>query len=253
MNIPIDASWIEAVMLASVRLAAFILVAPPFSYRAIPGTVKALLAVGLGLAVSPVVTQGYTQLDFGPLLLAIVMQLLIGFALGFLVMIVFAAVQSAGSLLDLFGGFQLAQGYDPQLSITGAQLTRLFQMSALALMFSSGAYQLLLGGLARSFTAIPLGSGLNVTATVHAMITATSNMFVSSLQIAGPLIIVLFLADLGLGLLTRIAPALNAFSMGYPVKILITLSLGGILFVALPGVVTALTGDAVNALVAGRG
>ena len=46
MNIPIDASWIEAVMLASVRLAAFILVAPPFSYRAIPGTVKALLAVG---------------------------------------------------------------------------------------------------------------------------------------------------------------------------------------------------------------
>jgi Flagellar biosynthesis pathway, component FliR len=75
VNIPIDASWIEAVMLASVRLAAFILVAPPFSYRAIPGTVKALLAVGLGLAVSPVVTQGYTQLDFGPFLLAIVMQL----------------------------------------------------------------------------------------------------------------------------------------------------------------------------------
>jgi flagellar biosynthetic protein FliR len=181
------------------------------------------------------------------------MQLLIGFALGFLVMVVFAAVQSAGSLLDLFGGFQLAQGYDPQLSLSGAQLTRLFQMSALALMFSSGAYQVLLGGLARSFTAIPLGSGLNVSATVHAMITATTNMFVSSLQIAGPLIIVLFLADLGLGLLTRIAPALNAFSMGYPVKILITLSLGGILFVALPGVVTALTGDAVNALVAGKG
>ena len=158
MNIPIDASWIEAVMLASVRLAAFILIAPPFSFRAIPGTVKALLAVGLGLAVSPVVTKGYTQLDIG-LLLAIVMQLLIGFALGFLVMVVFAAVQSAGSLLDLFGGFQLAQGYDPQLSLSGAQLTRLFQMSALALMFSSGAYQLLLGGLARSFTAIPSAPG----------------------------------------------------------------------------------------------
>ena len=90
-----------------------------------------------------------------------------------------------------------------------------------------------------------------MSATIHVMITATTSMFVSSLQIAGPLIVVLFLADLGLGLLTRIAPALNAFSMGYPVKILITLSLGGILFVALPGVVTALTGDAVNALVAG--
>lgn len=238
-------------MLSSVRMAAFIVLAPPFSYRAIPPVVKALLAFGLGLAVSPIVVPGYTQLDTGPLLLAIVMQLLIGFSLGFLVMIVFAAVQSAGSLLDLFGGFQLAQGYDPQMSVTGAQLTRLFQITALALMFSSGAYQVLLGGIAKSFTAIPLGSGLNMSATAHTMTTAVTDMFVSALQIAGPLIVVLFLADIGLGLLTRIAPALNAFSMGYPVKILITLSLGGILFVALPGIVQSLTGDAVTALVAG--
>jgi Type III secretory pathway, component EscT len=108
-------------------------------------------------------------------------------------------VQSAGSLLDLFGGFQLAQGYDPQLSISGAQLTRLFQMSALALMFSSGAYQLLLGGW-RGVSPPSRSARAEREATVHAMVTATTNMFVSSLQIAGPLIIVLFLADLGLGL-----------------------------------------------------
>ena len=250
MNIPIDLTWLEAVMLASVRMAAFIVIAPPFSYKAFPGQVKAMLSVGLGLAVSPAVVPTYHQMDGGAFLLALVMQLLIGFALGFLVMIVFSAIQSAGNLIDLFGGFQIAQAYDPQMSINGAQFTRLFQMASIALMLSSGAYQLVLGGIAKTFTAIPLTASFNIASSVHAMVTAVSDMFVAALQIAGPLIIVLFLADLGLGLLTRIAPALNAFSLGYPVKILITLMLGGVLFVALPGIMDGLTTQAVHVLVA---
>ena len=68
---------------------------------------------------------------------------------GFLVFVVFSAVQSAGSLIDLFGGFQLAQAFDPQSMVNGAQFTRLFQMTALALLFASGGYQLIIGGLTR--------------------------------------------------------------------------------------------------------
>ena len=70
-------------------------------------------------------------------------------------------------------------------------------------------------------------------------------MFVGALQIAGPLLVVLFLADVGLGLLTRVAPALNAFAMGFPLKILISLSLGAFAFLALPNVVRGLTGKSV--------
>jgi flagellar biosynthetic protein FliR len=248
VNIPIDLNWLEAVMLASVRMAAFIVIAPPFSYNGIPGQVKAMLSVGLGLAVSPMVVPGYTALDGGAFLLALVEQLLIGFALGFLVMLVFSAIQSAGNLIDLFGGFQVAQAFDPAMNLNGAMYTRLFQMAALALMFSSGAYQLVIGGIAKTFAVLPLDGRLNLTVTVHAMVTGVTDMFLAAFQIAGPLIIVLFLADLGLGLLTRIAPALNAFSMGFPVKILITLMLGGLMFVALPGIVEGLTGQAVKAL-----
>ncbi|TAM68393.1 MAG: type III secretion protein [Microbacteriaceae bacterium] len=248
MNIPIDLNWLEAVLLAGVRLAAFIVVAPPFSYSAFPGQVKAMVAVALGIAVSPAVVPGYHQLDTGPFLFALVMQLLIGFALGFLVLVVFAVIQSAGNLIDLFGGFQVAQAYDPQLNLNGAQFTKLFQLAALALLFSSGAYQLILAGLAKTFTVIPLAAQPNMAVNTHSMITAVTTMFVSAVQIAGPLIIVLFLADVGLGLLTKIAPALNAFAMGYPIKILITLLLGGVMFVALPNIVAALTGDAVQAI-----
>jgi flagellar biosynthetic protein FliR len=118
----------------------------------------------------------------------------------------------------------------------------------LALLFASDGYQMVLGGLVRTFTALPLGGGLDMSAPVQAMVHAFSEMFLAALQIAGPLLVVLFLADVGLGLVTRVAPALNAFQLGYPLKIFITLALGGVVFTALPRVVAALTGQVTSML-----
>jgi flagellar biosynthetic protein FliR len=242
--VTLDLSWLEATMLAAVRMTAFIVTAPPFSYKAFPGRVKAMLGVGLGLAVAPRVTPGYESLATGQFVVALVLEVVVGAVLGFLVFLAFSAVQAAGSLIDLFGGFTLAQAFDPQSMVNGAQFTRLFQMTALALMFASGGYQLLIGGLTRSFDAFPLGLGMDLSRPVEMMAHGVSQMFLATLQIAGPLAVVLFLADVGLGLLSRVAPALNAYAMGFPLKILMTVMLAGGVFLALPGVVRSLTGDA---------
>jgi flagellar biosynthetic protein FliR len=242
--VTLDLSWLEATMLAAVRMTAFIVIAPPFSYKAFPGRVKAMLGVGLGLAVAPRVTPGYESLATGQFVVALVLEVVVGGVLGFLVFLAFSAVQAAGSLIDLFGGFTLAQAFDPQSMVNGAQFTRLFQMTALALMFASGGYQLLIGGLTRSFDAFPLGLGMDLSRPVEMMAHGVSQMFLATLQIAGPLAVVLFLADVGLGLLSRVAPALNAYAMGFPLKILMTVMLAGGVFLALPGVVRSLTGDA---------
>lgn len=248
MDFTVNLAWMEAVMLAGVRMTAFIVIAPPFSYKAIPGQVKAMLAIGLAMAVAPRVTEGYVSLDTAAFFGALVLEIIVGAALGFLVYLVFAAVQSAGGLIDMFGGFQMAQAFDPGSQINGAQFTRLFQMTALALMFSSGAYQVVIGGITRSFGALPVGAGIDLAAPAEAMIAATTQMFIAAIQIAGPLLVVLFLADAGLGLLTRVAPALNAFALGFPLKIFLTLTLGAVVFVALPQIVSSLTGQAVEAL-----
>src|SRR5690554_7347830 len=121
-------------------------------------------------------------------------------------------------------------------------------MAALALQFASGGYQLIIGGLARSFTALPVGSGIDLAAPAEAMVDGVTQMFLASVQIAGPLLVVLFLADAGLGLLTRVAPALNALTLGFPLKILMTVSLAAVVFVAMPSVVSSLTGEAVGLL-----
>ena len=252
MELAIDADRLEATMLAGVRLVAFFVIAPPFSYRAFPGTVKVILGLGLAIGVAPRVAVGYESLETGPFLLALLTQLVVGLSLGFLVFLVFAAVQSAGALIDLFGGFTLAQAFDPQSQVNGAQFTRLFQMTALALLFTSGGYQLIVGGLVRSFDAVPLTGTFAVDGLASMLVAAMSQMFLATLQIAGPLVVVLFLADVGLGLLTRVAPALNAFQMGFPIKIGLTVLFAGALFMALPSVVSSLTGDAVEAIT-GRG
>lgn len=239
-------------MLAGVRMVAFIAIAPPFSHNGFPMRIKGMLAIGLALAVSPRVTPGYAVQDTAGFITALVLEILVGAALGFLVYLVFAAIQSAGALVDLFGGFQMSQAFDPQGMINGAQFTRLFQMTALALLFASDGYQLVIGGLTRSFTAIPIGEGLNLGISVQAMMTATSQMFLAAIQIGGPLLVVLFLADVGLGLLTRVAPALQAFQLGFPLKVFMTLALGSMVFTALPRVVASLTGQAVDTLMGVR-
>jgi flagellar biosynthetic protein FliR len=246
VELDLDFEWIEAVMLAGVRMVAFIVIAPPFSSNAFPLRVKGILALGLALAVSPVVAPGYVSPDTGGFVVALVLEFVVGAVLGFLVMLVFSAVQSAGNLIDLFGGFTLAQGFDPQLQVNGAQFTRLFQMAGLALLFASGGYQLIIGGLARTFTAVPIGGGIDLAAPLAAITAATGEMLLAALQIAGPLVVVLFLADAGLGLLTRVAPVLNAFAMGFPIKILLTLLLVPLLFVALPEIVNSVTKTAVD-------
>lgn len=246
MNIPIDFAWLEATMLAGVRITAFVMIAPPFSYGAIPVRIKAMLAMALALAVSGAVTPGYASLDTGPFLGALALQVLTGAVLGFLVLVCFSAVQAAGSLIDVFGGFQMAQAFDPQAMVNGAQFTRLFQMTALALLFASGGYQVVLGGLARSFDVIPVDGLLALSSPAELMVDGVVQLFLASVQIAGPLLLVLFLADAGLGLITRVAPALNAFAMGFPIKILLTLVLVGFTFVALPGIVGALVMQAAH-------
>jgi flagellar biosynthetic protein FliR len=142
--------------------------------------------------------------------------------------------------VDTFGGFAMAQAFDPQSMVNGAQFTRLFQLTALALLLASDGYQLIIGGLARSFDAIPVGAAIDPAHPAQLIATATTGMFLAAVQIAGPLLVVLFLADAGLGLLTRVAPALNAFAMGFPLKIMLTLSLGGLLIMGLGHVVPAM-------------
>ena len=121
-------------------------------------------------------------------------------------------------------------------------------VTAIVLLFASDGYQLVILGLVRTFDVLPLGMPLDLAVMAAASTAGLTQMFLAALQVAGPLAVVLFLADVGLGLLTRVAPALNAFALGFPLKILLTLLLAGAAYLALPQLVSSLVGDAMTAL-----
>jgi flagellar biosynthetic protein FliR len=253
VNVALPLVEVQTMMLAAVRIVAFLFLAPPFSHGSVPAGVKVALSFGLALAVSPRLPGaiGDRGLVTGVFVGELALQAVIGAALGFMVYLVFAALQSAGNLIDLFGGFQIAQAFDPMSQTSSAQFGRLYQFLAVVLLFASDGYQIVLTGLVRTFDVLPLGKSLDLGTYSSLATTGLTQMFVAAVQIAGPLIVVLFLADVGLGLLTRVAPALNAFAMGFPLKILLTLSFASLAMLALPQVIATLTGTAVESLLGG--
>jgi flagellar biosynthetic protein FliR len=116
------------------------------------------------------------------------------------------------------------------------------------LLLVSGAYLILFAGFAKTFEVLPIGNGLSLGATASTLTSALSIGFVAILQIAGPIIAVLLLADIGLGLLTRVAPTINIFVLSFPVKIGLTLLLVGVAIPQLTPMIAGLTDSSVDAM-----
>lgn len=250
MEVQLQTSTLVALLLASIRAAAWLVFCPPFSSPVIPGPVKALLGVGIALPVTPTLAGQLPELTAGPLLICAGEQVLVGVSLGFLTGLLFAAVQAAGDLIDLFGGFSVAFAFDPLSQTGNSVFGRFYGLLATTLLFASDGHQLVLRGFTQSYRSLPLDQTLSL-GTLNTLLTAgLSQLFLSALQIAGPLIAVLFIADIGLGLLSRAAPALNPFSLGFPAKILLTLSLAGVGILVLPRTMDGLVEQAVQVLTA---
>ena len=231
MTLTISGVTLLTYLLASVRLVAWLLVVPPFSTRAVPVLAKVLLAVGLALAVAPQPKSGSLSTGLPEQVLS---EALIGAGMGFVTYLVFAAVQAAGDLIDVFGGFSLAAAFDPLSLNMNSVNGKLFSMLATMLLFASNAHLLVIGGLLRSFTDLPVGAPFHVVGFTHVVTVAFSMFFTTAVQIALPLVGVLFVADLGLALLTKVAPQLNAISIMFPAKIGLTLLVVGLSFAVLP-------------------
>jgi flagellar biosynthetic protein FliR len=245
-NVPI--ADMLAILLGAARTGAWMMVCPPFNSKLIPGTVKALLSVGLTLPMAPYLRGTVPSLETADIVASAALQVFVGAALGFVTALLFAALQAAGDLLDLFGGFTLAMGYDPLSLNQSSVFGRFYNLVAVTILFASDGHQIVIRGFLQSFRTMPLNLGLNLSTFSQLLLKGIGEMFLSALQIAGPLIAVLFLTDVAFGLLNRVAPALNAFQLGFPAKIFLVLLLSGLAITMLPRVVETLVDKAVSAV-----
>jgi flagellar biosynthetic protein FliR len=250
MQVSIDETWLLALLLASTRILAWAVVAPPMATGGVPHQIKVVLSVGLGLAVVPVVQGHVPAPEVAPLAGALLEQVIVGASLGFLTRLVFAAVETAGGLLDLFGGFALSAAYDPLETTMTSVLGRFYALLCTTLIFATDAHLVIFQGFLRTFTALPLDGHISLAHVDVAITQSVTALFVAALQIAGPLLVVLFVADIALGVLNRISPQLNAFSLSFPLKIGLTLLLAGMGFTLMPRVVVELANHATELVTA---
>lgn len=213
-------AWMGLFLFPFVRILAWLMADPLLGNRVVPTQVRVGLAMLLAIAVAPTLpAQPSVELVSGDGLLLLMQQIAIGVALGFAVRIVFAAMELAGQFLGLQMGLSFATLFDP---VNGAQtpvLAQLLSIMTVLLLLAFNGHHLIIMALWNSFDAIPIVPGGFSARGFMMLVDWGGAIFSSGLHIALPVSAALLAANLTIGMMTRAAPQLNIFAVGFPITL----------------------------------
>ena len=202
------------------RIMGLIAVAPLFGNASVPARVKIGLGIVLSLIIAPTVPS-VPAMDPMSLagLLILVQQLIIGLAMGFAMRIVFAAVEMAGEITGMTMGLGFATFFDPQSRGRSSAISQFLALLTLMVYLATNLHLVLLATLADSFTTMPI-SALPVGGEMFRnLVDWGGRIFSAGVQLSLPIVAVLLITNISLGILTRAAPQLNLFGIGFPITI----------------------------------
>lgn len=243
-NLPMP--YLQNLFLTFVRVGAILLTAPIFSSRAIPSVAKVALALFLSLILLPISTPGLDLVfdGVGTVLLAVAREVLVGVIVGFVASLMFMAIQTAGHVIGLQMGFAFANVIDPMNQNQISLVDQFYNILAILFFLAINGHHLLLMAMQKSFDIVPLDTFVFSDSMATKMITLTGQVLLIAAKIALPMMAALILADVALAIMARIAPQLQVFFLGMPLKIalgLLTIAL------ALPITLNAIAGLTQNA------
>ncbi len=218
------------------RISAFFVVIPVFSSQSVPATFKIGLSFFVALVVFSYGGVGLTVPQDLTYILLIVREVLIGLLLGFIGYLMFMAIQTAGSFIDIQIGFGIANVIDPMTGASAPIIGNFKYMIALLMFLSMNGHHHLLDAIVYSYNWIPIDNALflkMIDGSLSEFLVRTfAQSFILAFQMSAPLVTALFLTDVGLAFLARTAPQYNVFVIGVPLKIIVGLAL---LLLLMPG------------------
>jgi flagellar biosynthetic protein FliR len=201
------------------RIATWLFFDPLLGNRAAPMTTRLAVALVLTVAVAPILPAGqHLSLMSGDGLLLLLQQIAIGAALGFSLRIAFAALEFAGQIMGLQMGLSFATLYDP---VNGAQtpvVSQFLVLTTALILFAFNGHHVVIAALAQSFVDVPIGAKLS-TAGFIGVVQWGGDLFMTGLHIALPVTAALLATNLTIGMMTRAAPQLNIFAVGFPLTL----------------------------------
>lgn len=211
---------LPAFLLVLFRISGLMLTAPLFSSPLLPFQFKALMSVGMSLAVFPiVVSQVAAPVTLGSAVAGLIGELAIGVMIGLGISLVFVGIQVAGQLISQQAGLALGDIFNPMLESQVTVVSEVYFFVAMIVFLAVGGDHALIRALLDSFTTVPLLSLTDAPAFTELMVDLISLSFTIALRVGGPTILALLLAFLTLGFVSRTVPQLNLLSVGFPIKI----------------------------------
>ncbi len=214
---------IATFLLVLARVGGIFTSAPVFGNTHVAPRVRIAIALGLTLVFLPLAKYNPGRLDFMPFAFSVLKEALVGVVMGFLVAMVFAAIQMAGAYVDLIVGFGFANVVDPMIQQQNAVIGQLQNLAATLLFLAINGHHLVIRGLADSFSVMPLGEGTFSPQAAGGLMALFATIFMAALKIAAPIVGAVFLTDVSLGVLARTVPQLNVFVVGFPAKLAVAL------------------------------
>lgn len=209
-------------LLVLVRTSGIFLISPFFSSHNIPNTMK----IGFSLILSGLITLTLDiDMDYAgaTFVILIVKELMVGFAIGFISYAFFSTFYVMGQIIDMKIGFGMINVVDPQHRVQVPLMGNFYYILAFLLLLSFDGHHMIINALVDSYKFIPIGKFIIKKKSAFMMVDVLAKSFATGFKLSAPIVIVIFLADLLLGILSRTIPQMNVFVVGMPLKILIGL------------------------------
>jgi flagellar biosynthetic protein FliR len=213
-------AWIASFLWPLTRILGLVSAAPVFGNTGVPMLIKLTLGVTLALIVAPVIPP-VPSVDptSWPGLLIAAQEMLIGASMGFSLRLVFAAIEFAGEVSSSVMGFSFATFYDPTSAGRTNAVSQFLALVATMAFLALNAHLVLIEALVESFFTLPISTTPMSLAAPLEMVRWGGRIFSAGLQIALPIVAALLVTNIALAILTRAAPQLNLFGIGFPITL----------------------------------
>lgn len=213
---------ILAAILAMARIGGAFAICPALTESMIPGVARRASILGFAVLIFPVIMRDMPAGHPSLLLFSILAlkEAFLGFIIGFFAAIPFWIAENIGNFIDNQRGATMGEVYSP---LSGAQVSTIgifFTQLVSTIFFIGGIIFIFLSALYKSYRIWPVfGQWLTLSNnTPGVMLGTLDSMLQTTVVIAAPVIILMFLVTIGLGIINRTAPQLNVFFLSMPIK-----------------------------------
>lgn len=223
-------TFIFVVGLSFARLISFFSIVPFFGGAIVSGRIKISIALTFIIILYPsfnltALNQQVLAIGSIGFIALLVKEIIIGYVLGFIVSLIFEAIQVAGRIIDLQRGSAMAELYAPQMQDRVSEIGQFYFQLALMIFIVTGTHHFFIKILLNSFEFIPLLSFPSInsgwSANLELIVKLSAGIFSIGIQLAIPPLVTLFLTDLFFGIINRVAPQINVFFLSMPVKMMV--------------------------------